>query len=166
MIIIYEKSFDTNEWFIIISLIALNTLILITPKLFSFVEGLVYYLFGVFFVTFFDHTLSVIPWDYYDVNDNSKFQFMDLLSYIMNGPYAYFFVYLYSKLKIHDFTTIPYLVVWSGFSVLLEWVGLNIGLFHYDKGYSLRWSFPIYMTVQMILIFLHLKIKKSRNRAI
>lgn len=168
MTTVYERSFDINEWFVIISFILLNVVILIIPKIFSRIEALAYYLYGIFIVTFFDHTTSFRPWDLYDVNDNSTYQLLDFISYIMFGAYSYFFIYLYLKLKIKGNANIFYLLIWSGFSVFLEWVGVKVGLFHYDKGYKMYWSFPVYMTVQSILIYFHLKIKKvgSSDRAI
>ncbi|HWO77348.1 MAG TPA: hypothetical protein VNM69_15895 [Bacillus sp. (in: firmicutes)] len=160
MIVIYEKSFDWNEWFVIISILLLNLLILITPKIFSLIEGMAHYLFGIMVVHFFDHTTSVKPWDLYDVNDNSYYQLMDFSYYVMNGSISYFFIYLYSKLGIKGYQTILYIYIWSIIALLLEWIGVKIGLFHYDKGYKMYWSYPIYMLVQTIQIIFYHKIKK------
>ncbi len=163
MTAVYERSFDWNEWFVIIVLISLHALMIITPKIFSKTEGIAHYLYGITIVYFFDHTLSTRPWDFYDVNDNSNFQILDFLYYIMNGPFSYYFIYLYQKLKIDGFRTILYLLLWSSLAVLTEWVGSKIGLFHYDKGYNMHWSFPIYMTVQIIQIIFYQKIRRSMD---
>jgi hypothetical protein len=165
MTVVYEKAFDWNEWFVIITLLSLNFLILILPKLFSMIEGMAYYLFGIAIVNFFDHTTSVKPWDLYDVNDNSKFQLIDFTYYVMNGPFSYFFIYFYSKLRIKGYKTILYILLWSSFSFLVEWLGVEIGLFHYDKGYKMYWSFPIYMLVQILLIIYCHIIQKSENNS-
>jgi hypothetical protein len=157
---VYEKSFDWNEWFVIISLLSLNILILITPKIFSKLEGIAHYLYGITVVTFFDHTTSVRPWDLYDVNDSSKYQPIDCITYVMFGSYSYFFIYLYLKLRIKGFKTIIYIFIWSSFSLLVEWIGVKIGLYHYEKGYKMYWSFPIYMSVQIIQIIYYHTIKK------
>lgn len=161
MTVVYEKSFDWNEWFVIIMIFSLNGLIIKTPGIFTKMEGIAHYLYGITIVYFFDHTLSTKPWDFYDVNDNSNFQLVDFLYYIMNGPISYYFIYLYQKLKIGGFRTLLYLFIWSGFAVLTEWVGFKIGLFHYDKGYKMYWSFPIYMIVQIIQIIFYHKIRRS-----
>lgn len=163
MTVVYEKSFDWNEWFVIIVIISLHGLMIITPKIFSKTEGIAHYLYGITIVYLFDHTLSTKPWDFYDVNDNSNFQLFDFLYYIMNGPFSYYFIYLYQKLKIDGFRTILYLLLWSSLAVLMEWVGFKIGLFHYDKGYNMHWSFPIYMMVQIIQIIFYHKIRRSMN---
>lgn len=160
---IYEDAFNTNEWFIIGSLVVLHGALWLAPKIFSKLETIGYYLFGINTVLFFDHTISVKPWDFYDVNDNSAFQFMDFLSYMSYGPYSYFFIYLYQRLKVSGLKTIPYLLIWSAFSMLMEWAGVKIGMMHYDKGYEMKWSFPIYLFVQsMLLAYFHI-VKKNKS---
>lgn len=158
---IYDRSFDLNEWFIIISLIALLLLIRITPKIFSFLEGLSYYIYGISIGMFYDHTISIPPWDFYDVNDSSAYQAIDFISYIMYGPYSYFFIYIYVKLKIRGIMNLAYLLIWTAFSLLMEWFTVKIGIFHFDKGYEMYWSIPIYMAVQSIQLLFHHKISKS-----
>ncbi|RIW37389.1 hypothetical protein D3H55_04975 [Bacillus salacetis] len=165
MIIIYEQSFDWNEWFVIITLIGLVLLMVFTKKIFTVAEATAFYLFGVAVVYFFDHTLSIEPWDFYDVNDKSSYEVMDFIYYIMNGPFSYFFVYLYSRLGIRGYNTILYLIAWSIFSVFTEWAGLKIGLFHYEKGYRMYWSFPIYMVTQSIFLVYYHKIINSREES-
>ncbi|GAA0346450.1 hypothetical protein GCM10008967_41080 [Bacillus carboniphilus] len=163
MTVVYEKAFDWNEWLIIITLLFLNIVILIIPKLFTVIEGIAYYLYGIAIVHFFDHTTSVKPWDLYDVNDNSNYQLMDFIYYVLNGPISYIFIYLYLKLNIKGQQTILYILLWSGFSVLVEWFGVKIGLFHYDKGYKMYWSFPIYMVIQTLLIIYYHIIQKTNK---
>ena len=156
MTTVYEKSFDVNEWFVLISLTFLTVLVWITPKMFSLFEGTFHFIYGIYIGMFYDHTISMKPWDFYDVNDRSDYQFIDFLSYLMYGPYSYFFIYLYVKLKIKGFMIIAYILIWTSFSVLIEYVSLSIGLFHYEKGYWLYWSIPIYLSAQLAqIIFFH-----------
>lgn len=105
---------------------------------------------------FYDHTISVKPWDFYDVNDSSAYQVIDFLSYLMYGPYSYFFIYLFVKLRIKGVLIIVYILMWTFFSLLMEYIGLSLGMFHYEKGYKMYWSVPIYMSAQMAqIIFSH-----------
>jgi hypothetical protein len=167
MTVIYEKSFNSNEWFVIISVVVLVLLIWITPKIFSILEGIALFLYGIATGLFYDHTISVKPWDFYDVNDNSSYQMIDFLSYIMYGPYSYFFMYLYEKLNIRGFSHIIYVFIWSSLALLMEWIGLKIGLFHFDKGYSMYWSFPIYiLTLTLQIIFYHVIKRKTVNKSV
>jgi hypothetical protein len=163
MTVVYEKAFDWNEWFVIITLLFLSFLILMVPKIFPLIETIGYYLFGIMIVHFFDHTTSIRPWDLYDVNDSSKYQLMDFIYYVMNGPISYIFIYIYTKLKIKGHYNILYILIWSSFSILAEWFGVKIGLFHYDKGYKMYWSLPIYMLIQTILIIYYHIIQTSKK---
>lgn len=155
MITVYERSFDWNEWFVLLGLFTLHILVWITPKIFDLLRGIAYYLYGITIITFFDHTLSVRPWDLYDVNDSSKYQFIDFLTYVMNGPISYFFIYVYVRFKIRGFGNLAYLLFASSFAVLVEYTGVQIGLYHYVKGYQIVWSFPIYFMMQTLEIILH-----------
>lgn len=160
---VYEQAFNENEWFIIGSLIALHSALWFAPKIFSRLEAIALYLFGINTVLFFDHTISVKPWDFYDVNDTSAFQFMDFLSYVSYGPYSYFFIYLYVKLRISGVRTILYILLWSALSMLMEWIGVKLGMMHYDKGYQMKWSFPIYLSVQSLLLLFYYLVKKNES---
>lgn len=161
---VYDRSFNGNEWFVIIGFIALHILVYFMPKIFSFLHGTVYYLFGIAVITFFDHTLSVTLWNFYDVNDTSEYQWFDFLTYIMNGPVSYFFIYLYVKLKIKGFKNLIYLLIFSCFALLVEYAGLRLGVFHFDKGYKMYWSFPLYFMMQSgLIIFHHVLLKKENN---
>lgn len=162
MKVVYERSFDENELMVIISLIVLSIAIWLMPKIFTFLEGAAHFLFGMGVGMFYDHTISVEPWDYYDVNDSSAYQFMDFLSYVMYGPYGYFFIYFYKKISVRGYWHLPYILIWSSFSMLMEWIGHKLGLFHYDKGYKMYWSLPIYLLAQtMQIIYYHIINRKS-----
>ncbi|PWW25732.1 hypothetical protein DFO73_11224 [Cytobacillus oceanisediminis] len=163
MITVYEKTFDANEWFVIANLILSGILIWKLPKVVSAIESAAHFTYGIFIGMFLDHTISIKPWDFYDVNDTSAYQFIDLLSYIMYGPYSYIFIYLYVKWNIAGFKNILYITAWSLFAVLIEWVSVKLGVFHYNKGYQMVWSFPTYMIVQSLqVIFYHTSLKLEK----
>ncbi|WP_423408208.1 hypothetical protein AABM38_21555 [Heyndrickxia sp. MSNUG] len=163
---VYDHGFNENEWFVIASILVMNLAIWLAPRMFSKLEAIGYYIFGIYIGLFYDHTISIKPWDFYDVNDSSSYQFIDFLSYIMYGPYGYFFLYFYKKWNVRGLRTIPYILVWSSFSVLMEWIGVKVGLFHYDKGYRMYWSFPIYLFSQtLMVIFYHLIVRNKSTEA-
>jgi hypothetical protein len=163
MTVVYEESFDANEWFVIIILIVFHLLMWGTPRLFSLLEKTVHYLYGISVATFFDHTISVKPWDFYDVNDSSAYQIMDFLSYMMFGPFSYFFIYLYVKLNIKGFSHIKYVLSWTTLALSMEWIGVLLGLFHYDKGYKIYWSIPIYLLTLSVQLILYHCIRKRND---
>lgn len=143
--IVYDTHFNLNEWFIVLGLcIEVVTLILI-PKRFSKKVVLIFLLCGIFSGFFFDHTLSVLPVNFYDVNDNSSYQVFDFLSYIPYGLMSYLFFYFYDLLKPKSIQF--YILSWAVFSFGLEWLSFMVGVFHYKKGYSMFFSFPIYLFV-------------------
>ena len=159
---VYDHGFNENEWFVIASILVMNLAIWLAPRIFSKLEALGYYIFGIYIGLFYDHTISTKPWDFYDVNDNSSYQFIDFLSYIMYGPYGYFFLYFYIKWNIRGLKTIQYILIWSLFSLLMEWISLKVGLFHFDKGNKMYWSFPIYLLSQsMMILYYHLVVRNQ-----
>jgi hypothetical protein len=129
MTAVYDNSFNANEWYVIFLLVTLNILVLVIPKIFSLLEGIAYYLYGFYIGIFFDHTISIRPWDFYDVNDTSSYQFVDLLSYFMFCSPSYLFMYFYVKLRIKRFKHIIYVLAWTCVSILMEWVGVKVGLY-------------------------------------
>jgi hypothetical protein len=164
MTVIYDNSFNMNEWFVILNILLMSLLLWILPKKFSVLENVAFYLFGVAYGIFYDHTISYELWDLYDVNDQSSYKVIDFLSYVMYGPYSFLFIYLYVGLNIQGFMHMYYVLVWSLFSLVIEWVGLKVGLYHFNKGYSMYWSFPIYFLAQSMLLIFYQVIKRSSKK--
>jgi len=163
MRVTYENAFNTNEWFIIISLIVLNIIMIVAPKIFPFLQGIAHYMYGAFIAMFFDHAISVPPWDLYDINDSSAYEIMDFFTYLIYGCYSYLYAYLYKKLQIKRYMHFPYIFAWAVFSFFIEWVGVQVGMFHYDKGYRMYWSVPIYLFVQSLHIIYYHLIRMNAN---
>jgi hypothetical protein len=151
----YDDQFNTNEWFIIISIIVGALLVIFLPKRFTKKTTYLFLLTGIFNGFFFDHVLSVLPVSYYDINDNSAFEFMDFLSHVMYAPYSYFFFYLYDYFKIKPQFYLLYILVWSVISVGIERFSVYIGIFHYQHGYKIYYSFAIYLLVHSIWIIFY-----------
>ncbi|TJY42616.1 hypothetical protein E5161_07115 [Cohnella pontilimi] len=154
--IVYDNRFNTNEWFIIGGLCVGMALVIFLPKRFPTKNTIVYFMCGVYSGFFFDHSLSVEPVSYYDVNDKSAFQFMDFLSYLSYGPMSYLFFYIYDRIRPKPSHIPLYILIWSLTAVGLEWLAVRTGVFHYLHGYKLAYSFPIYLIVQSCWIaFFH-----------
>jgi hypothetical protein len=155
----YDHHFNENEWFVLLTLVGSYILATALPRRFSRLETLVYFLFGIYIVNFFDHAISLEPFNFYDVNDNSSFQFFDFLSYIMFGPFSYFFIYVWDKLKLKIKYLFIYVLVWTLASLVAEWIASQLGVFHYKGSFSLYYSAIIYLLVQTISIGLYYTIK-------
>lgn len=154
MQIIYDERFNKNEWFIIVFLITGMMLFWKIKGSFSVKETLVYFLFNIFIGMATDHSISIIPFDFYDVNDSSAYQLMDFLTYVMYGPYGYLIYYFYDYYKIKLSYTPAYILLWSIIAISIEAFSHYIGIFHYKNGYKIYYSFPIYLLTFSLCICL------------
>ncbi len=143
----YDHGFNTNEWFIVIALIVGTLAVLWPPQRFTKKTSALYLLFGVLFGFLFDHTLSVFPVSYYVINDTSQFEVMDFLSHVMYAPYSYLFFYLYDFFRIKPRYSLVYILAWALMSVGFERLCAAVGIFHYRHGYTIYYSFAIYLAV-------------------
>jgi hypothetical protein len=154
--ITYDSHFNWNEWFVLGMCVVSYFLVISVPHRFPRKESLVYLLYGIYIGHLFDHTISIPPFDFYDVNDTSAYEIMDFMSYTMYGPFSYFFLYIYDRGMIARKFVPLYIVAWTTLAVSIEAIGRYVvGLYHYKEGYNLYISFPIYLFVQSVLLCLH-----------
>lgn len=159
--IVYDNHFNSNEWFIVVGLCTGIITMSLLPKRFPRKMTIVFFTCGVFSGFFFDHSLSVQPVSFYDVNDNSSYQFIDFLSYISYGPLSYLFFYFYDRLRPKSNSL--YILVWSLISLGTEGLAAYLGVFHYRFGYKLYYSFPIYLLVQSCWVVLYHRYRGGRK---
>lgn len=162
---VYDRAFNLNEWFIIIMLIIGGAIYFLLPRKFPPTFTILLLSFCIVFGMTLDHTASVPPFDLYDVNDNSRYNFMDLLTYLLYAPFGYVFVYVYDRLNIRGGLVTLYIIGGSIGSICFEWLSVKCGVFHYDKGYSMKYSIPAYLISQsLFLLFYHFLKRVYRNR--
>lgn len=159
--IVYDNRFNVNEWFVIVGLCVGVVLTVIFSKRFSGQLTVVFFLCGVYSGFFFDHSLSVEPVSFYDVNDLSKFQVMDFVSYWMYGAVSYFFCYIYDRLQLKSSYIPLYILGWSLMSLGVERVAVLYGVYHYNHGYKLAYSLPIYLLVQTCWMALYYWLRRK-----
>lgn len=147
---VYDNHFNGNEWFVIAIIVIGFAAIWLFPRRFSPTQSTFNLLIAITFGLIFDHTIGVPPFDLYDFGDQSKYQLFDMFSYMMYAPFGYWFIYWYERMRVYGIMTIAYILFWAGLSVLFEWLGVKVGLFHYKHGYKLLYSFPIYFYLQSI----------------
>lgn len=155
MVIVYDQKFNSNEWFVIAALTIGVILVWKLPKRFPIKESLVYFIGFVFLGVVFDHTISIKPFDYYDVNDKSSYQLMDFVSYLMYGPFGYLYIYFYDFFKIKNKYNTIYVLLWTIISVVTEYFAHVFGVYHYKNGYEIYYSFPIYLLLLMSYLYLY-----------
>lgn len=160
----YDHHFNANEWFIVIAFVVGTLLVLMVPQRFDKKTASVFLMCGVFFGFFFDHTLSVFPVSFYVINDSSEFEAMDFLSHVIYAPVSYFFFYLYDLFNVKIRNSLLYVLAWAFVSCVFEHWAEVLGVFHYQHGYKILYSFEIYLVVQSIWVFLYRIIKQYGNK--
>jgi len=162
---VYDEKFNSNVWFILCLLIIGILVVWKLPRRFPLIESLVYFMYLVFLGIIFDHTIGIKPFDYYDVNNSSSYQFIDFLSYITFGPFGYLFIYIYDFLKIKNSYNTIYIFLWSVSALGTEYIADLFGVFHYKNGYEIYYSFPIYLLLLTSNLFLYKLLNSKKTNA-
>lgn len=165
-LIVYDNQFNRNEWFVIVGLFIGIVVVYLLPKRFPRQISNLFFLCGIFTGIFFDHTLSVQPVSYYDVNDVSLFEVMDFISYLMYGPFSYLFFYVYDYFRIKPSFIPIFVLVWSLISIGMECLEAFFGVFHYTNGYKIWYSFPIYLLVQSLWMILYYRYRGRQQKTL
>ncbi len=152
MTTVYDTQFNANEWFVIIGLCLGLFIMFKLPSRFPRKLSILFFLCGVTYGTLADHYIGTVPTSFYDTGDSSDFNFADVPSLLRYGPYSYLFFYIYDLLKIRTNLIPLYILSWSLVSTVIEWTGVQIGVFHYSNGYWLGISFMIYLLVHSIWV--------------
>ncbi|MFE8700046.1 hypothetical protein ACFYKX_05340 [Cytobacillus sp. FJAT-54145] len=161
---VYDQQFNQNEWFIVIVFVVFYLVIFFMPRRFSLTTSMTLVLVGIYIGMLSDHTISIPPFDFYDVNDNSSYQFFDFLTYVMYGPFGYIYCYIYDYYKFRGFKVLFYMLFWAGIAMLLEYTATKLGVFHYKQGYRLLFSLPIYLGLLSItLLYFDILLKREKN---
>lgn len=164
MNIYYDNQWNANEWFVTGALILGFTLLAVLSRRFPVKWSIVFTLYGIFSGLLLDHSISVEPVDYYDVNENSSYEFIDFLTYVMYGPFSYIFANLHDRWHIKPSRDPLYVLGWALLSVGMEWIAVKAGVFHYKNGYVIYYSFPIYLLmISLYLLFLY-KVNGMRTK--
>jgi hypothetical protein len=101
-----------------------------------------------------DFIAGVPPFDLYDINDSSKYELFDVLTYLLYLPFGYIFLYLYDRWKIQEVYVVLYIVSCSLLGVLFEMVTVMSHIFNFSEWRSI-YSIPVYLSVQSSLILFH-----------
>lgn len=163
--IVYDNRFNWNEWFVIVGLLLGGATVVILPRRFSRKLSVIFFLFGVTSGSFFDLTLGVLPVSFYDVGDESSYQFMDFLSLIMYGPFSYLFFYLYDFMKVRPKYCPLYILGSALVSLGFESIGYRVGVFHYSHGYGWQISFIIYLVLESLWLLLFYLLRHLEARS-
>lgn len=153
---IYDKLFNYNELFILLTLFTGYTMIFLLPKRFSRSQTLLAVTLGIYLVLFFDNVLCVQPFDFYDINDSSNIEPWDYLSQLMFGPFAYFFFYGCSMLRQTRYAYFIYTTIWALIAILCEAIAWHTGVYNYRRHYQILYSLPVYLLVLSFSFIIYL----------
>ncbi|MFJ5714076.1 hypothetical protein [Neobacillus sp. NPDC093127] len=151
--LVFPEKFDSNEWFILISLIVSYTCIFILPRRFPYSVTLIMLLFSMAYAQIIDHILAGQSLDLYDINDVEKYELFDLITWFLYPPFGYIFVYFYDKWRVRSVGVFWYILLWAFIAMGEEVLSLKFHIFTYEN-WKLSYSFPVYLiTLSIYLLF-------------
>ena len=109
--------------------------------------------------------IGIRPFDYYDVNDKSSYELMDFLSYLTFGPFGYLYIYFYDFFKIKDSYNTIYIFLGTIISLVTEHIAQILGVYHYKNGYTIYYSFPIYLLTLTSYLYLYKSLNSKKPDA-
>jgi len=157
------EHFGSREWFIIVTLICSNALIIPLRRKFPPTIIILILVFGLTSAKIMDVLVGEAPFDYYDINDTPKVELMDVVLQFIYPPFAYLYIYLYERLHIRGISTALYVLISSFFGICFEWIFVCFGVFMY-KGWNLFYSFTVYLYVQSACLLFFKWIQSNHHR--
>ncbi len=145
--ITYDNRFNLNEWTILMGLLIGTMTVIFLPKRFSNKATIIFVMCGIFTGFFFDHSVSVEPVSFYDVNDHSTYEWIDFLSYLDFGLISYLYFYILECVPFFGRIKPVYILLWSVIYIGMEYIADLMGIYHYQHGYKIYYSFPIYLFI-------------------
>ena len=133
------------------------------PKRFSLSTSILLCMFSFLTASLFDNSIGATHFDLYDILDGPKYTIMDLIAYFLYLPFGYLFYYFYDKYQISGYKTVGYIILWTIFSIVFEWVCVQFNVFTYKNGYHLIYSATIYLFVLTLYIPFTNYITKKQN---
>ncbi|MFD2445394.1 hypothetical protein ACFSO7_15625 [Bacillus sp. CGMCC 1.16607] len=165
MIIPLPKSFDQNEWFLIISFLISIFPVFVLPKRIPSTIMILMMIYAAVVARLFDHLLAGPPLDFYNLMDKGKFEAFDILTYLLYAPFSYFFVYFYEKWHIKGYKILLYIIASSIGGTAYEWLSHYFNVFNY-KEWQLPYSLTVYLLVQPLTLLFYEYIKKAHERSV
>lgn len=161
MNLFWPVRFDANEWFILSVIVASYACAWMLPRRFPTIVTLAILSLGVGVGFAADSIFAAPPVDLFDVNDRKEFEIFDFLVYFQYPPFNYIYLYLFDRMRIKGLSVIGYVLMWSFAAYLIEAWASNLHVFHFTKGWSLKYSFVFYVFTQFALLPLFYVMKKQ-----
>ncbi|EDL66577.1 replicative DNA helicase [Bacillus sp. SG-1] len=145
------KSFDKNEWYILVISTIMVLIFLLIPKRFPSKLTLNLILFNLVLSFVIDHLLAMPPHDFYDIMDRPSFELFDLIIYIFAYSFfGYFLLYMYDMLKLNYKRTIVFILTFSIIVTGLEAISTYIFEVYKYHEWNLIFSFLSYIILFLL----------------
>ncbi|WP_373229801.1 hypothetical protein [Cohnella sp.] len=154
-VLVLPNDFDMNEWIILVALIAVYALFFLLPQRFPKTITMLIYMFSISLEKATDLILEYPPYVLYYLNDSMEFELFDFLTCFLYPAFGYLMLYVYDKWNVRGITIFFYLMAWSIFAVLFEWMMMKVRIFNYT-GWTLFHSYAVYLlVVGLYIAFFH-----------
>lgn len=155
--------FDKNEIYILVMLVTAYLAFFFFPKRLPRQITILFLVWGFASSTLFDFTIGGGLLDFYKVNDSNRYELFDLITYFLFAPFSYFFVYFYERFNINRKTFIFYVLGWCLMGLMMEKVSIFMGVTHYQRGYSMKFSLVVFLVVQTTTALYYVLLKKKQQ---
>ncbi|MEH7438762.1 hypothetical protein V7182_14925 [Neobacillus drentensis] len=154
-------TFDWNEWYFILTTAVVILFTLPIRKYFPLVIVIIIWIWNIGFVATIDYFLLATPFRLYIYGDNPTYEASGALYHLFIYPCAsLLFLFGYDKFQLYGKKTFWYILFWTGFSLLFEWITVKNHALTYT-GWKLYYSIPFYPTTAVLLIILFRFTKKK-----
>ena len=154
-------TFDWNEWYFILTTAVIILLTIPIRKYFPRVIVIIIWIWNIGFVATIDYFLLATPFKLYIYGDNPTYEASGALYHLFMYPCAsLLFLYGYDKFQLYGKKTFWYILFWTGFSLLFEWITVKNHALTYT-GWKLYYSIPFYPVTAVLLILLFRFTKKK-----
>jgi hypothetical protein len=154
-------TFDWNEWYFILTTAVVILFTLPIRKYFPPVIVIIIWIWNIGFVATIDYFLLATPFRLYIYGDNPTYEASGALYHLFIYPCAsLLFLFGYDKFQLYGKKTFWYILFWTSFSLLFEWITVKNHALTYT-GWKLYYSIPFYPTTAVLLIILFRFTKKK-----
>jgi hypothetical protein len=161
MIIYPPKHFDQNEWFIIISVVAIWIILLGVRPRFGTTTIVMIWMLNVMLAETADFLIAAKPYEFYSLNDHPDYEWFDaVLYFILYPPVALLGLHIQQKWGFSMYKMIGMTFLWAGVCIGLEWIALNYQVFTYKK-WHLFYSFIAYLFIFSLNVMVYKFVRKQ-----
>ncbi len=153
-------TWNGNEWFMLTTSALAFAGTLLIRRHFRPVAFIMIWLFAIAYVESIDYAIAGTPFRLYYCADNETYEPAAAMIHIFLYPgFVFFFLYLYDRWRIRGKQLVFYILAWTAFSILFEWINVKAGVFTYT-GWKIAYSIPTYPISAAVTLCLYRYIER------